>query len=80
MNSSRKKRAPAPVYTSPNQLTLDCYQTPFDQQKQMHKNRQYTVADRIVSIFQTQVRLILQGKHRQRLSLGQRFTNPLSME
>jgi hypothetical protein len=31
MNKTRKKRAPVPVYISPNQLTLDCFKTPFDQ-------------------------------------------------
>ncbi len=31
MNTTRKKRAPAPVYVSPNQLTLDCFASPFDQ-------------------------------------------------
>jgi hypothetical protein len=46
MNSSRKKRAPAPVYTSPNQLTLDCFQTPFDQ-KLLKDNRWMVLADLI---------------------------------
>jgi len=27
-----KKRAPSPSYISPNQLTMDCFQTPFEQQ------------------------------------------------
>jgi hypothetical protein len=31
MNSSRKKRAPSPVYVSPQQLSLECFQTPFEQ-------------------------------------------------
>lgn len=46
MNSSRKKRAPAPVYTSQNQLTLDCFQTPFDQ-KLLKDNRWVVLADLI---------------------------------
>ena len=33
-----KKRAPSPSYISPNQLTLDCFQTPFEQ-KLNAKNR-----------------------------------------
>jgi transposase, IS5 family len=31
MNITRKKRAPTPVYVSPNQLSLDCFKTPFEQ-------------------------------------------------
>ena len=31
MNITQKKRAPAPAYSSPNQLTLECFQTPFEQ-------------------------------------------------
>lgn len=46
MNISRKKRAPAPVYTSPNQLTLDCFQTPFEQ-KLLKDNRWVVLADLI---------------------------------
>ncbi len=30
MNKARKKHAPAPVYVSPNQLSLECFHTPFD--------------------------------------------------
>lgn len=36
MNRARKKRAPAPVYVSPNQLSLECFHTPFKQ----HLNKQ----------------------------------------
>ena len=32
MNKVIKKRAPAPVYVSLNQLSLECFRTPFDQQ------------------------------------------------
>lgn len=32
MKKVLKKRAPTPVYISPNQLTLDCFKTPFEQQ------------------------------------------------
>lgn len=46
MNTTRKKRAPAPVYTSPNQLTLDCFQTPFDQ-KLLKTNRWVVLANLI---------------------------------
>ena len=46
MKTSRKKPAPAPVYTSPNQLTLDCFQTPFDQ-KLLKDNRWVVLADMI---------------------------------
>jgi hypothetical protein len=46
MNITRKKRAPAPVYSSPNQLTLDCFQTPFDQ-KLIKDNRWVVLADLI---------------------------------
>ena len=42
----RKKRAPVPVYTSPNQLTLECFQTPFDQ-KLLKTNRWVVLADLI---------------------------------
>ena len=31
MIKATKKRAPAPVYDSPNQLSLDCFKTPFEQ-------------------------------------------------
>lgn len=38
-----KKRAPGPVYISPNQLTLDCFETPFEQQLNS-KNRWVVLA------------------------------------
>lgn len=46
MNTTRKKRAPAPVYISPSQLTLDCFQTPFDQ-KLLKTNRWVVLAGMI---------------------------------
>ena len=32
MGKAKRKRASAPIYVSPNQLTIEGYQTPFDQQ------------------------------------------------
>ncbi|SEA00927.1 hypothetical protein SAMN05192529_10619 [Arachidicoccus rhizosphaerae] len=32
MRGSYKKRAPTPVYTSPNQLSFEGFETPFEQQ------------------------------------------------
>jgi transposase, IS5 family len=32
MGIAKRKRASAPVYVSPNQLTIEGFQTPFDQQ------------------------------------------------
>ena len=46
MATMRKKRVPVPVYTNPNQLTLDCFQTPFDQ-KLLKNNRWIVLADQI---------------------------------
>lgn len=46
MNKARKKRAPAPVYVSPNQLSLDCFQTPFEQHLNK-KNRWVVLAELI---------------------------------
>jgi hypothetical protein len=46
MNTTRKRRAPGPVYTSPNQLTLDCFETPFDQ-KLLKTNRWVVLANLI---------------------------------
>lgn len=46
MNKAKKKRAPAPVYVSPNQLSLDCFQTPFEQHLNK-KNRWVVLADLI---------------------------------
>lgn len=44
MNITQKKRAP--IYISPNQLTLDCFQTPFDQ-KLLKTNRCVVLTDLI---------------------------------
>src|SRR5690606_16059475 len=46
MNKARKKRAPAPVYVSPNQLSLECFQTPFEQHLNK-KNRWVVLAELI---------------------------------
>lgn len=46
MNTTRKKRAPTPVYISPSQQTLECFQTPFDQ-KLLKSNRWVVLADLI---------------------------------
>lgn len=55
MRGSYKKRAPAPVYTSPNQLSFEGFETPFEQQ--LDKNNRWIILgqsipwDRIVSIY-----------------------------
>jgi transposase, IS5 family len=41
MNRARKKHAPAPVYVSPNQLSLECFHTPFKQH--LNKNNRWVV-------------------------------------
>jgi transposase, IS5 family len=46
MNRARKKRAPAPVYVSPNQLSLECFHTPFKQHLNK-KNRWVVLAELI---------------------------------
>lgn len=66
MNTTRKKRAPAPVYTSPNQLTLDCFQTPFDQ-KLLKTNRWVVLAnlipwDEICGLYMKQVGVAETGR------------------
>ena len=66
MNTTRKKRAPAPVYTSPNQLTLDCFQTPFDQ-KLLKTNRWVVLAnlipwDEICGLYLKQVGIAETGR------------------
>lgn len=66
MSITRKKRAPAPVYTSPNQLTLDCFQTPFDQ-KLLKTNRWVILAglipwDEICGLYLKQVGVAETGR------------------
>jgi transposase, IS5 family len=46
MNMVRKKRAPAPVYVSPNQLSLDCFKTPFEQH--LNKDNRWVVLAHII--------------------------------
>lgn len=41
-----KKRAPSPSYISPNQLTMDCFQTPFEQQ--LNPNNRWVVLSRLM--------------------------------
>lgn len=43
MKKTFKKCAPTPTYISPNQLTLDCFKTPFEQQLN-RKNRWVVLA------------------------------------
>lgn len=46
MNRARKKRAPSPVYVSPNQLSLDCFKTPFEQQ--LKKDNRWVVLAHLI--------------------------------
>ena len=46
MGITKRKRASAPIYVSPNQLTLEGFQTPFDQQL-IKDNRWVILADLI---------------------------------
>jgi len=41
-----KKRAPSPSYISPNQLTMDCFQTPFEQQ--LNQKNRWVVLSRLM--------------------------------
>jgi len=43
MKKAKKKRAPAPLYVSPNQLSIDCFKTPFEQHLNF-KNRWVVLA------------------------------------
>ncbi len=43
MKEAKKKRAPTPFYVSPNQLSLDCFKTPFEQHLDF-KNRWIVLA------------------------------------
>ena len=44
MKKQRKKRAPVPDYVSPNQLTLEGFETPFEQELNP-KNRWVVLAN-----------------------------------
>lgn len=46
MNRPIKKRAPSPVYVSPNQLSLDCFKTPFEQQ--LNKSNRWVVLAQLI--------------------------------
>lgn len=46
MKKTQKKRAPTPRYTSPNQLTLDCFQTPFEQK--LNPDNRWVVLSRLI--------------------------------
>lgn len=41
-----KKRAPSPSYISPNQLTMDCFHTPFEQQ--LNPENRWVVLSRLI--------------------------------
>lgn len=43
MKKAKKKRAPTPLYVSPNQLSIDCFKTPFEQHLNF-KNRWVALA------------------------------------
>jgi hypothetical protein len=43
MKKTKKKRAPTPLYVSPNQLSIDCFKTPFEQHLNF-KNRWVVLA------------------------------------
>ena len=55
MRGSYKKRAPTPVYTSPNRLSFEGFETPFEQQ--LDKNNRWLILaqsipwDRIVGVY-----------------------------
>ena len=53
-----------------DQKYLQVIHTLYDQQKQMHKNRQHSVEDRIVSIHQPHVRPIVRGKVQAKVEFG----------
>jgi len=46
MQTVRKKCAPTPKYSSPNQLTLDCFKTPFEQQ--LNPGNRWVVLSRLI--------------------------------
>ena len=46
MGKAKRKRASAPVYVSPNQLTLEGFQTPFD--KQLAKDNRWVVLANLI--------------------------------
>ena len=43
MKKAKKKRAPTPLYVSPNQLSIDCFKTPFEKHLNL-KNRWVVLA------------------------------------
>jgi len=46
MNTVSKKRAPTPVYVSPNQLTLECFESPFD--RHLNPENRWVVLSRLI--------------------------------
>lgn len=46
MKKTLKKCAPSPRYVSPNQLTLDCFQTPFEQK--LNPDNRWVVLARLI--------------------------------
>lgn len=46
MKKAFKKRAPTPSYISPSQLTLDCFQSPFEQQ--LNPGNRWVVLSRLI--------------------------------
>lgn len=46
MNTVPKKRAPTPVYVSPNQLTLECFESPFD--RHLNPENRWVVLSRLI--------------------------------
>jgi hypothetical protein len=72
LNSVNKLLDDYPVFPlkQKDQKYLQVINTLYDQQKQMHKNRQHTVEDRIVSIHQPHVRPMVRGKVQARVEFG----------
>jgi transposase, IS5 family len=46
MKRATKKRAPSPVYVSPNQLSLECFQSPFEQN--LRSDNRWVVLSRLI--------------------------------
>lgn len=72
LNSVNKLLDAYPVFPlkHKDQKYLQVINTLYDQQKQMHKNRQHRVEDRIVSIHQPHVRPIVRGKVQAKVEFG----------
>jgi transposase, IS5 family len=46
MKRATKKRAPSPVYVSPKQLSLECFQSPFEQN--LRPDNRWVVLSRLI--------------------------------